>query len=74
MSLCHTLCIIIGASHHCCARYGWGNGPMHLDYLNCAGSEFKVLECSYSDGNDDSHHEDWSVTCHPGIIIVLTVM
>ena len=51
--------------------FGNGRGTIHLDYLNCTGSEQKLKECGHSGfGNTNcySFEEDAGVIC-PGIIV-----
>ena len=49
----------------CCAAYGEGSGPIHMNYLACSGTEFKLVYCGYSSGYFN-HAYDWSVTCLNG--------
>lgn len=45
--------------------YGVGNGPIHLDDLDCIGSEENLLECSADQRGDHdcTHEEDAGVKC-----------
>ena len=49
----------------CCARHGVGTGPIHMNYLACSGTEFKLVECNYSNSTS-RHSSDWGVTCRNG--------
>ena len=59
--------ITLGVSYHCCARYGQGTGPIHIDDLACSGSEYRLSDCRYdNDTLEDYHSKDWSVYCYIG--------
>jgi hypothetical protein len=47
------------------ARYGQGIGPIHLDDVNCTGSEASVDQCTHGGvGNHNcDHSEDAGVVC-----------
>ena len=47
------------------AVFGVGSGPIHMNYLICNGTEYKLVDCGYQN-NTDQHNEDWSVTCKNG--------
>ena len=49
------------------AQFGRGTGSIHLDDVQCTGSEAFLTDCD-SDRNtgDCSHFEDASVRCNPG--------
>ena len=49
----------------CCATYGRGSGPIHMNNLGCSGTEFKLVDC-YNSSSYDGHNEDWGVTCLNG--------
>ncbi len=47
-------------------RYGAGEGPIHLDDVQCSGEESSLLDCEH-DGIGESncdHDEDISIVCH----------
>ncbi|CAI8004445.1 Scavenger receptor cysteine-rich domain superfamily protein, partial [Geodia barretti] len=44
------------------AYFGEGVGTIHLNYLGCSGTEYRLIEC-YSVSSSRSHYADWSVTC-----------
>ena len=55
------------ADKRCCAGFGQGTGPIHIDNLACSGSEYRLHNCQYgTDTSDESHDEDWSVYCNVG--------
>ena len=46
------------------AHFGAGAGPIHLDNVDCSGSEDSLLECSHSSFvTCSSHNEDAGVRC-----------
>ncbi|XP_048727710.2 uncharacterized protein LOC125645867 [Ostrea edulis] len=51
----------------CCANYGQGSGTIHLDEVQCSGTETEITQCShYGWGRHDcGHQEDASVKCVP---------
>ena len=48
------------------AYFGEGTGPIHMNNLGCSGTEYRLKDCSYSEGSD-RHSQDWSITCNNGI-------
>ena len=55
------------STYDCCAQFGQGNGPIHIDDLACSGSEYRIINCRYDNDTSDCHHgEDWSVYCSIG--------
>ena len=57
----------LDADFSCCARFGQGTGPIHVDNLECSGSEYRVSDCQYDNiTTDDFHSEDWSIYCNVG--------
>ena len=48
-----------------------GSGAIHLNYIHCTGSEYKLVDCS-SNRNTWSHFADWSITCNNGIFLHLS--
>lgn len=47
----------------CCADYGQGSGPVHLDGVTCLGSEPTITNCSYSITASRNHQSDVGVHC-----------
>ena len=47
------------------AVFGVGSGPIHMNYLICNGTEYKLVDCGYQNSTYQ-HNEDWSVTCKNG--------
>jgi deleted-in-malignant-brain-tumors protein 1 len=46
------------------AFYGRGSGPIHLDDVECAGTETNILQCTYDPVTSDcGHSEDAGVQC-----------
>ena len=50
------------------AYFGEGEGPIHLDSVECSGLENRLIECemNYSD-NSTSYSHEVGVKCQPGI-------
>ena len=67
----HSLCIrktyihtYAGATPYSFALYGNGSGLIHLDDVNCRGSESRLIDCPYDNNtNDCTHSEDAGVYC-----------
>ena len=59
-----------GSGYYSRAHYGHGRGPIHLDNVNCRGSEQRLIDCSYS-GLDCTHAEDASVYCRPSMSYII---
>ena len=38
-----------------------------MNNLGCSGTEYRLKDCSYSEGSD-RHILDWSITCNNGIV------
>ena len=53
---------------NCCARFGPGTDPIHINSIACSGSEYRVIDCPYDDTDtlSSSHNEDWNVYCQIG--------
>ena len=51
-------------------KFGRGGGPVHIDYINCTGSEGSIWRrCKHlSHHHGCSHEEDVGVQCKPGQI------
>lgn len=48
------------------AAFGQGTGFIHLDNVQCTGSESRLLDCTSSrDASEDFHSEDAGVRCYP---------
>ena len=53
----------LGAIAHRFSEFGQGIGSIHLDDVECDGSEASLLACSYSDTHNCFHFEDAGVEC-----------
>ena len=54
---------ILGAQALAFAFFGSGVGPIHLDDVNCRGSETSLLQCAYNPIDNCAHFEDAGVRC-----------
>ena len=56
-----------GATPYSHAYFGEGSGPIHLDSVECSGTEYNVTECEIA-GNtrQTTHSQDVGVKCQPG--------
>ena len=52
----------LGARYYTNAFFGMGTGPIHLDNVYCAGTEQRLIDCSYTSHNC-IHSEDAGVAC-----------
>ena len=56
-----------GATAHTDAYFGEGSGPIHLDFVQCSGSEYNLTECEIRNNRvQTSHVFDVGVKCQPG--------
>ena len=47
------------------AAFGPGSGPIHLDDVQCAGTESQLTDCVYTSIHNCIHFEDAGVICQP---------
>ena len=69
MHACMIFCATFttGATAHTDAYFGEGSGPIHLDFVQCSGSEYNLTECEIRNDRDrTSHSFDVGVKCQPG--------
>ena len=61
-----TFCVVATAFSY--ARFGRGEGPIHLDNVQCTGEEESLLDCHHRGIgiHSCSHYEDASVLCYSG--------
>ena len=45
------------------AAFGQGAGPIHLDDVQCAGTESRLTDCVYTSTHNCIHFEDAGVRC-----------
>ena len=57
------LSLLVGSIAFGNARYGHGTGSIHLDDVQCVGSEARLLDCRHVTNHNCGHHEDASVQC-----------
>ena len=56
---------ILGAASFINAHYGQGTGLVHLNYVQCSGSEQSLFQCPHNLISSCSHSEDAGIRC-PG--------
>ena len=56
----------IGAQGASFSQFGQGIGPIHLDNVQCTGTENSLLQCTYSPIHNCAHFEDAGVICVNG--------
>ena len=60
-----------GATAHTGAYFGEGSDPIHLDFVQCSGSEYNLTECVIQNNDIRTNHSsDVGVKCQPGKIHV----
>ena len=57
-----------GVGSYCCACFGQGSDPIHIDGISCSGSEYRLSNCRYDmyPYDEEYHSEDWSAYCDAG--------
>lgn len=66
------LIIITGAVAIRFGFFGQGFGPIHLDDVQCIGTESSLTLCSFSDMDNCNHYEDAGVRCQGTNIVYYT--
>ena len=67
------LSLATGATAHTDAYFGEGSGPIHLDFVQCSGSEYNLTECEIEEDRvRTSHVFDVGVKCQPGRVYIIT--
>ena len=74
-SLMHGVCTLLtGATGQPGAYFGQGSGPIHLDYVLCSGTEYKLTDCETGNRTRlSSHSEDVGVKCQTSKIMGLRI-
>ena len=54
------------------AAFGEGSGPIHLDDVECAGTEQRLVDCIHRRFNNCDHSEDAGVVCDNSASITVT--
>ena len=66
---------LLGASGRTGAYYGFGSGPIHLDYVVCSGTEYNLTDCQIGNvTRQSSHSEDVGVKCQTSKCVVIYTM
>ena len=65
---------ILGATTSCCAAYGHGSGPVHMDDVRCVGNESSLIDCPHSGCHDCGHNEDAGVQCQTSEQILIFII
>ena len=50
--------ILVGAYEETRAYFGSGSGPIHLDYVDCSGTEYNFTDCLTGNKTWQSSHSD----------------
>lgn len=59
-----------GAIPQAGAYFGEGSDLIHLDYINCTGTEYSLTDCeTRSHSRESIHSEDVGVQCQPGMVM-----
>ena len=63
-----TILIVLfsGAQATSLSQFGQGSGAIHLDNVQCAGTETTLLQCTYAPIHNCAHFEDAGVICVNG--------
>ena len=63
--------IYLGSTPYSNAYFGEGSGAVHLNYIQCSGTEYNLTECEIAKTSRDqiSHSQDVGVRCEPGKVI-----
>ena len=58
--------IYAAAEAVCCAHFGQGSSiPIHMNHVQCIGSESRLTDCPHYTDHNCSHSEDAGVQCVP---------
>ena len=60
----------LDSGEKCCERFGKGSGPVHMNFPQCNGSEYKLTDCYYKHNIHFNHNYDWNVVCDIGKIFI----
>ena len=74
--VCYSWYIIIVTTGAVAIQYGFfgqGFGPIHLDEVQCIGSERSLILCSFTSMENCNHYEDAGVRCQ-GIYHIIVMM
>lgn len=73
MASCYNALNYIGSLARSSSRYGWGSGIIHMDYVNCAGTEISIVNCTYSTnfGSNCNHNTLAGVICQGAISYII---
>lgn len=52
-----------GAIARLIAAFGRGTGPIHMDNVQCSGTEQRLVDCSHITNHNCNHGEDAGVVC-----------
>ena len=63
--ICLLFFSLSGSQAFSTARFGAGSGPIHMDDVQCSGTESRLLNCRYTSRHNCGHSEDASVRCQP---------
>ena len=65
--VCHQLGFSEAIAAVSSGLFGYGEGPIALDEMNCSGDETSLMACGHSElgDHDCQHFEDAGVICRP---------
>ena len=62
---CRQLGFTNASNYYCCGNFGYSNGPIWINNVNCNGTEMNLAGCSYNGWNNTgcSRYSEVGIAC-----------